>query len=447
MIQLVLLVILSMLGGGCAQPRCRSNSDIGGVECVLLTPHYFQNQWATCLTDSYIRRVSNQIHACRGGAAICWYQCQLELNGLESGPVGSNCRCSDDADPPTELSPATAMPTLPPECFSPGGLDCSWYRECLEVCYPCEGTEDGYTTEYALKYCNLYCDNYNDFSPAGRLWVDGVRQCLQLALVPSLRPWVRKTCADIRSDAFNSHSGCYITPALGAPSICDIPCLDTVKAFWIVNAGVDGALLSAPVETGTQMLDVIAGCDFSVDCTRMIRTLIINVRDKGIEITRSITSGISRYISDLFDFEGNRIGSFPYFGSSDMERRRRGVMIRQSSSNDDSITLLLVDLQSLNISNGTLAPTEQPTRRTLEDTIADIGEAVDNGLLSRIPITFNDTEVFYSVSSIGECGDTLCSNSTNVIELATAPPPTGGGVKPSLENGSILLLLFALFLK
>ena len=100
---------------------------------------------------------------------------------------------------------------------------------------------------------------YNDFSNNGSNWVDGVRKCLQVALVPSLRPWVKKTCEDIRRDAFNSHPCCYVTPGSGAPGICELSCADVWRAFWLLYFE-GGALSYAPIETGKQMLSVMAGC-------------------------------------------------------------------------------------------------------------------------------------------------------------------------------------------
>lgn len=464
---LLLSVVLSLLvGESCAQTGCTSfgrTFSIGETECVLLTPYYYEYQWATCLTDAYIRRVSDQNHICRGGAAVCWYQCQLELHDLDEGPVSDRCRCFD-AETPT---PDVEMPTLPPECLSPGGLDCNWYRECLELRYPCEGTGDGYAIEYAQKFCNLFSDNYNDFSPAGRQWVDGVRRCLQLQLVPSLRPFMRNTCADIKTLAFRSHSHCYLNPALGAPSICDIPCSDTWKAFWVVNGRLDGAVFTEPVATGRQMLDVILGCRFSIDCTRVgLKTLILSI--PAIRTARSISGAalrVSQFIAEYLNFGDNDIGWFPYFDdedtndspdNEDVQRRRRNVMTPQST--DGSIMLLLVDLQLLNISNGTSSPTDNPGRLTLDEAITAFGDAVSNGVMSRIPVMFNGTEVIYKVSSVGQCGDTLCSNNTNVTELATAPPTTtttsaGSGtseLRSSPKNvvcTFVLLVLFTFVLK
>ena len=252
------VILLTLLALPCNVncSNCRSSSDLSSVECVLLAPFYSEYQWATCLTDDYIKRSSNLRYQCRYSAAICWYQCQVELHSIDAGPVNDDCRCSQDA---TTLSSTTNdMPTLAPQCFSPSGNDCGWYRECLEARYPCSGTEDGYAIEYAEKFCNLYTNRFDKFSPSGRLWIDGVRKCLQDTLVPTLRPWVRETCADLKRIAFDSHSDCYITPALMAPSICELSCQDVWSAFWTVNGIPDSrAITTAPIETGMQILNVV----------------------------------------------------------------------------------------------------------------------------------------------------------------------------------------------
>ena len=93
------------------------------------------------------------------------------------------------------------------------------------------------------------------------MWIDGVRKCLQVALLPSLRPWVQQTCHDIHQleDAFNSHTGCYITPADRAPGICQLSCSDALRSFWLVSFE-GGTLTSAFLETTSQMWSVMVGC-------------------------------------------------------------------------------------------------------------------------------------------------------------------------------------------
>ena len=157
----------------------------------MYTSYYSQYQWATCLTDAYIRQKSNRRHQCRDSAVRCWQQCQLEINDQECGAVYSNCRCSING--PTAPNPC---PDLNQDCHSPDGTSCTWYRNCLEQCYPCEGTGDGYAIEFAEKFCNLYTNSFNTFSFSGQRWIDGVRRCLQVTLVHSLRPFVEKDLAN-----------------------------------------------------------------------------------------------------------------------------------------------------------------------------------------------------------------------------------------------------------
>ena len=97
------------------QQQCGSTSDLGGVECVLLSQVYDDYQWATCLTNDYICRTSNQRHVCINNARYCWYQCMLELYNEESGTVTYGCRCS----PGGVATVATVPPTdsLAPECY------------------------------------------------------------------------------------------------------------------------------------------------------------------------------------------------------------------------------------------------------------------------------------------------------------------------------------------
>ncbi len=135
-----------------------------------------------------------------------------------------------------------------------------------------------------LNQTGFVIDHDSDFTESGQSWDDGVRKCLQVALVPSLRPWIRKTCADIRSDAFDSHPGCYLTPGSGAPSICKLPCSDVWRAFWVVNV-IGDAFTSEPYETGVQMLRVMRGCFGTTNCIGIgVETLTFTI--PGLAIYR-----------------------------------------------------------------------------------------------------------------------------------------------------------------
>lgn len=93
------------------------------------------------------------------------------------------------------------------------------------------------------------------------------------------------------------------------------------------------------------------------------------------------------------------------------------------SDNAEQFVLLLVDLKSLDISNGMPTPTGNP--QSLDKIITTLSDAVSSRALSQIPVTIDGTNAVFGVSSLGLCGDTFCSNNTNVTELATAAPPNG----------------------
>ena len=106
----------------------------GTTECVKFSD-YYRHQWATCITDAYIRQKSRHKHTCSDkSSTYCWYQCMLEVRGKSSGPVTEDCYCNPPAL--TTVSP-TLLPatTLSPACYSPSGGDCDWFSDCLERKY------------------------------------------------------------------------------------------------------------------------------------------------------------------------------------------------------------------------------------------------------------------------------------------------------------------------
>ncbi len=386
---------------------------LGEMDCVLLIKPFYDGdyQWATCVTDDFHFRSTNGRH-CIYGYDLCWYPCMLETYGIGRGAVYGECRCSPGQN--TTEAPATK------HCYSPKGEDCSWYRECLEVRYPCEGSGNDYAIDYGEKFCNLYSNNYNDFSTKGRAWIDGVRKCLQVALVPSLRPWIAKTCEDIRTDAFTSYADCYITPASTVPGICELSCADVWRAFWLVNFE-GGAFSAAPIETGKQMLSVMGGCFTSGQISGCIpasqAALLLAVPQ--VRLTAYAAGKVVDYIASELEWieKGFHWFLFLYDDDSDTDSRKKRQLAEQSTS----IVVLLVDTKALNISNGT-TPTPTQGQESLDQVVTNLANSVREGLLSEIPLVQNGAEMILEVSSLEQCADTLC-NSKNVTELATAPPP------------------------
>ena len=207
-----------------------------------------------CVTTDYIERLSSvrgQNHSCPGKTLThCFYPCMRELHNVDKGVILSPCNCSGPGSPPSE-SLESAL-----GCYSPSGDSCEWYKQCLHARYDCTRTRYDYANGYGKKFCDLYGKRYSEFGYLTRSWIDAVRHCLQVKLVAYLRPWVTATCKDIYEIAFSTHTGCYLSPAIGAPSICQLPCGDLWKIFRLVA----GALLSGPLETSRQMFQVAAGC-------------------------------------------------------------------------------------------------------------------------------------------------------------------------------------------
>ena len=225
----------------------------GTTACVQISSYNNQYQWATCLTDSYILQKSFQRHACKDPLRIyCWYQCMLEVHGKVSGPVTSDCSCSPSFVPNPTLSPTTSLPSF---CYSPSGTSCQWYSSCLERKYPCRDTTHADPLRYAEEICWLYNNRKIIFSSDGMKWVDGVRKCLQVELVPLLRPWNKPTCQEIGKTAFESQVSCYMKPDKGVPSICDLDCKEYFKIFWAIKGYVFNA------ETGRKSLSGLWNID------------------------------------------------------------------------------------------------------------------------------------------------------------------------------------------
>ncbi|XP_025087838.1 uncharacterized protein LOC112560292 isoform X1 [Pomacea canaliculata] len=236
-----------------ANAVCSSYAGPAGSYDCYLSSHYTGYQWGTCVTDDYLTQKSKGMYACRDWTTYCYFQCMLELHGVLSGNVTADCACDPQQ---STVSPNSYHTTLSPKCYSPSGTDCSWYSNCLEKKFPCASGSDDYGIAYGEKFCNAYSSNYNTFSSKGRLWVDAVRKCLQMALVPLMRDYTTYTCADVKSYAFNSHAPCYLKPGSGAPSFCQLPREDYWRVFWTIK----GAFGSAFSNSMYGMFEVSKGC-------------------------------------------------------------------------------------------------------------------------------------------------------------------------------------------
>jgi len=211
----------------------RNRGPSGLTQCFLETPYYSKYQCGTCLTDAYIRQRSKGKHACRDRTATyCYYQCMIEKYGLEEGPVYDDCLC----DANTSLPQPPVI--LDPPCYSPDGSDCGWYNRCLAEMYHCSGQAD-YAIQYGEKYCKLFSQSKLRFSARALRWIDAVRRCLQVSLVPLLHLCrERPTCKALEEIAFESHVPCYLD-AYGGFSVCLLSGRDWLRIFWTIKGSYD----------------------------------------------------------------------------------------------------------------------------------------------------------------------------------------------------------------
>ena len=194
---------------------------------MRIISYFNQYQWATCLTNSYIKQKSGHRHRCvHPLATYCWYQCMVEVHSINSGFVTRDCSCRPGI---------TLTGSLPSVCYSPTGNSCDWYNNCLRKKYSCEDTSNAYAIRYAEKFCRLYHERKALLSSDAQKWVDAVRRCLQVDLVPLIRPWVRLSCYQVRQKALNTHTPRYRNPDQNVTSICGLTCSDYFKIFWAIK--------------------------------------------------------------------------------------------------------------------------------------------------------------------------------------------------------------------
>ncbi len=352
----------------------RDYGPAGNTECVDLSPDYFGKQWATCLSNAYIQEKSEGRHICEDETSgYCWYQCMIEIYDEEDGLVYGSCSCGDGYTTPR---PVTGGSSLPATCYSPAGDDCDWYRQCLEQRYPCGDTETGYAIPYAEKFCHLYNDRLSYFSEDGQLWVNAVRKCLQVTLVPLMRPYENPTCQDIKQTAFDSHSGCYLAPH-GGPSFCDLNCVDWAQAFWTIK----GAFQDEFVESMKGMVEVVGRCAVTVNlfdenCPSVVVWTIIQIapllrrgkRQLDQQDNDARATAIANAIAQKQGWDADGLGWYAYGDSS--------------NSTHLTMTLLLGDRRALGE-----ARQESSLPFSQTDALTDLVDAIESGQLGDLSTT------------------------------------------------------------
>lgn len=433
---LFVLLFLAIQRGFAAE--CNRNSGPSGVTgCVQIWIYNNQYQWATCLTNAYIQQKSGHKHICVDNyAKYCWYQCMIEVHNKNSGPVTDDCSCKDVSTTP---NPYTGSPTtrLPPACYSPSGDSCEWYRNCLEKKYPCEVTSNGYAIRYAEKFCGLYDKRYSLFSSEGRKWVDAVRKCLQVSLVPLLRPWYSLTCQEIRQKAFASHTPCYLNPDKDAPSICDLDCSDYFKIFWTIKGSF--VKMDTAWESIKGVWNIGGTCGVASQIPKCFQEGKAGLKNTVMKITKIVIKKFKRIIhrdrrstdslpeadaqSRFADGVGSAIARALKWNIEVMDWLAYSENVTRVNDPDTlNIVIVLADKKALGIIT-TPTPSIDFTQ-----TIREFASAIEEG---KLPLQVDGYNVW--VKALASCSDKSCKN-TQVLAVSYNPPKWNGASQISHSN-------------
>ena len=427
---LAFLLLLVVQGGWAIQCDAYVGPP-GPTECIQLARYNNEYQWATCLSNAYIQQKSGHKHICVNRyATYCWYQCMIEVHNEEYGSVTDDCSCQPGR---STSSPYTGIPTtsLPPECYSPPGDSCDWYRNCLEKKYSCEASSNAYAITYAEKFCRKYEERRAKFNADGQKWMDGVRKCLQVALVPLLRPWANPTCEEIRERAFDSHTPCYLEPDKDVPSICDLDYVQYAKIFWTIKGSF--TKLDTAWESLKGMWNIATECTLSKiqqtyesakqtfkDVIKFFKIKIQKFKKRKRRSTDSLPE------ADLQSRFADEVGS--YLASSLKWNTNVMDWLAYTDAVSDldnlNISIVLADKKALGIVNTSASSVD------FHQTIQAFASAVKKGTL---PVQVDGQKVW--IKSLASCSDKSC-NSTQTLAVSDKPPWSGA---TGISHGNVVL--------
>lgn len=434
-IQFILLYILSSTKK--VESCNNATLPLGSSSCIRI-PRYSGEQWSTCVTDLYIRQKSKGRHGCSKGQQICIYQCMLEVHDANSGAVSRPCTCSTGKIMTTDSGKTlfiTVKPAIPAWCSTPTGADCGWFKTCLGRRYPCAGNFKGEIIKFAEVLCKSYLNPYSGLSKNGYIWLNGVRKCLQVNMVPLLRIWQgtkrQNSCKTLTRRAISSYRHCFFSPYPATiPTICELPLADLWRIFWhlrqtLAKENVQHSLM--------EILKTIEGCSefgnvklnlgkvrkflFQVNLSQKYEKL----KDRTL-ITKELSTEIAKHL--FLDRKG--ITWFAYFRISE-----------KSKSNSTELVFYIADeyehRMSQKIGLNNLA--------NLSNTVEALTEAVRKNELC---FQSFDGEPKYRITETTVCKDLECrSNSWKVI--ASESTPSKSSVvsigSPATDPSSMLILV------
>ena len=428
---IILVYVLNNVSGICDSQA----GPVGSIEC-LSNPGFDKKQWNTCLTNNYVEWQSEGRGKCANEKDnYCSITCMSEVDYVREGTVADKCVCNASATPPTSV--------LPIECLSPDGSSCDWYTNCLAPKYACQDTSTEYLLMYSKIFCNLYIKYKSVFSDRALRWINDGRKCLQLALVPFIRPFINGTCQEIHDVAFDVFKSCNLKPYPGEGSICDITRRDWLRAFWMMKSEYSISIPTAAYVWLQDALDTFYECQKDPQANdfghvyqefRVTIDLIQTSWNNQISLNKDqfnqIAIDIGRRIAAFLLAPPKRWAWFAY-GIPESKQVHGTVYDKKN------IVLLVADLPG--IVNDTLIPPVNITNTDLKELI----EKLENALIKGDLLLQNDNGTFY-VSQMQHCLDMKCHATTETI---LAPPYIPKNNIACSSNSCLsVMLLFLLIL-
>ena len=381
----------------------------GSYDCVLGSD-YTDFQWATCLSDAYIKQSTSGHYQCSDQTrTYCYYQCMLDLYKIEEGPIYDVCACNPN-------STVTANPgsTLAPNCYDPTGEDCLWYINCLAERYPaCKGSHAEYAINFGYKFCSLYNERSAFFTTRALAWIKAVRKCLQNKLTKLIRDFINVTCEELQDKAFKSHIPCYVNPNesdIVIVSVCNLNPYDFFQIFWTVKS----ALLDQFRKTATQLLQTSFECGQSFNFTlknylstmlhleiRVFLPQLPNRKRRSTVSNDEIIFNVMKSISNQLSWDHYPIDWYPYTTNSSFE-----------NSTNWNFLLLIADTNGLGLTNKT-------TNLNISDAVDSLSSAINKGEI-QVSLPDQPNAVFVG-SFLGNCPVFQNSECDTVQKIATLP--------------------------
>ena len=250
----------------------------------------------------------------------------------------------------------------------------------------------------------MYKEHYQEFDDIGQQWIDGVRKCLQVKLVPILRPFVTVTCENIKQMAFDSHPDCYRHPDSGAPSICDIGVANWMRVFWTVK----GALIQDLTATLQQMLDVGMECGPDI-----LSTGVSKIQMTFRQMKEAVLNNLNEFAENISDQMARKLDwhrkGIIYFGYPVLIKNNRKKRATDTNSDLVHVNLLIAPGSEfdLNIVDGT------PDVNVSAEAI-NAAEAIENG---DVRLDIGDEAQFTEFSL---CMNYNCTETS--LQVEPAPP-------------------------